>query len=388
MKSTLRILLLGLLLAACQEKQSHQTSSIFGSATENAQTPDVYDLPQIQAAGTLIGVTLSGPNTYYEYRGQGFGLQFRLAEEFSRSIGAALQMEIAPDTAALIERLRSGQADFVCLSLHEGEPWPTRDDTPLLADAIRQWWNPDRIRQLAAQQKTMRSVRRARPVMQDRARGIVSAYDDLFIRHSQQLRWDWRLLAAQCYQESAFDPDARSWAGAEGLMQLMPATAASLGVPPDRIRDPETNISAACRYLKKLHALFSDIPAPTDRIAFTLAAYNGGYQHVRDAMALTTKHGADATRWSDVSPYVLRLAEPQFYTDPVVQHGYLRGTETEAYVRLIMQRWQDYRRLARGGNSSTPAPAKKSMKQGEYRSHVKSADEWVPTQTDTLAAEP
>lgn len=388
MKVIFRILPFALLLFACQRQQSHETSSIFGSATERAQTPDVYDLPQIQAAGTLIGVTLSGPDTYYEYRGQGFGLQFRLAEEFSRSIGAALQMEIAPDTAALIERLHAGQADFVCLSLHDNEPWLTRDDTPLLAEAIRQWWRPDRIRQLAAQQKNMRSVRRARPVMQDRARGIVSAYDDLFIRHSQQLRWDWRLLAAQCYQESAFDPDARSWAGAEGLMQLMPATAASLGVPPDRIRDPETNISAACRYLKKLHALFADIASPTDRIAFTLAAYNGGYHHVRDAMALAEKYGTEARRWSDVSPYILRLSEPQYYTDPVVQHGYLRGTETEAYVRLILQRWHDYRQLARGGNASTPTPSKKSMKQGEYRSHVKPAEEWAPARTDTLDAEP
>ncbi|MBQ7684678.1 MAG: transglycosylase SLT domain-containing protein, partial [Bacteroidaceae bacterium] len=220
--------------------------------------------------------------------------------------------------------------------------------------------------------------RRARPPMLDRACGIISPYDDLFLRHSRTLGWDWRLLAALSYQESAFDPRALSWAGAQGLMQLIPATAAQRGKAAADVFDPPANIAAGCRYLKRIAALFSDITDPSERIAFTLAAYNGGYNHVRDAMALAEKYGASPRRWRDVSPYILRLSEPQYYRDPVVRYGYLRGTETEAYVRLILQRWHDYRGVARPPAGSQPTPASRKGPDGKFRSRVKSAEEWTP----------
>ena len=368
-----------LCLTACRQKPQRQLSPIFGNREEGITRDEVYDLPEIRSSGTLIGVTLSGPDTYYEYRGQEFGTQFLLAEDFARTMGVVLRMETAPDTASLLLRLREGQADIVCLELDSGHPWPTRDDTPLLAQALRQWWSPARARELRARASMPRSVRRrARPPMLDRARGIISPYDDLFLRHSRTLGWDWRLLAALSYQESAFDPRALSWAGAQGLMQLMPATAAQMGVAATDVFDPAANIAAGCRYLKRIAALFSDITDPSERIAFTLAAYNGGYNHVRDAMALAEKYGASPRRWRDVSPYILRLSEPQYYRDPVVRYGYLRGTETEAYVRLILQRWHDYRGVARPPAGSQPTPANRKGQDGKFRSRVKSAEEWTP----------
>ncbi|MBQ7987000.1 MAG: transglycosylase SLT domain-containing protein, partial [Bacteroidaceae bacterium] len=171
---------------------------------------------------------------------------------------------------------------------------------------------------------------------------------------------------------------ALSWDGAQGLMQLMPATAAQMGVAATDVFDPAANIAAGCRYLKRIAALFSDITDPSERIAFTLAAYNGGYNHVRDAMALAEKYGASPRRWRDVSPYILRLSEPQYYRDAVVRYGYLRGTETEAYVRLILQRWHDYRGVARPPAGSQPTPASRKGQDGKFRSRVKSAEEWTP----------
>ena len=82
--------------------------------------------------------------------------------------------------------------------------------------------------------------------------------------------------------------------------------------------------------------------------------------------------------WNDVAPYILHLAEPKWYNDPVVKNGYLRGSETEEYVRSIMQRWKDYRGSARASSSgSTPAPAHKSLQNGEYQSQVKSAKDFL-----------
>lgn len=368
-----------LLLAACTGKQEKlpPSSPIWNDAEEGP-----YDLHEIQSSGTIIAGTLSGPDTYYEYHGKGMGLQFLLAEAFAQSIGVVLQMEISPDTASLLQKLERGEIDFIALEMPE---WQTRPDENLLREAIAEWWKPERIRQIQskATSTTVTVRRHMRPVMQDAAHGIISAYDDLFRQYSSSAGLDWRLLAAQCYQESGFDPQAISSMGAQGLMQLMPSTADAMGVPADKRFDPEQNIAAAARYIRKISQSFSDVKDSNERICFALAAYNGGVGHVQDAQTLARKAGRDHRRWQEVSPYILLLSEPRYYRDPDVRHGYMRGSETEAYVRLIMERWQQYRGSARSFSSgSTPAPARRSLQDGEYKSSVKSPEEWVPEETD------
>lgn len=176
----------------------------------------------------------------------------------------------------------------------------------------------------------------------NKEKGIISVYDDLFKNAASQTGWDWRIIAAQCYQESGFDPQATSRAGARGLMQIMPGTAKELGLSMADIHSPEENVAAAARYIRQLTALFSDINSPEERIHFVLAAYNGGYKHIRDAMALTKKYGGSWQRWSDVSVYVLALQQPQYYRDPVVKSGYMIGSETAGYVSSIVQRARQY----------------------------------------------
>ena len=118
--------------------------------------------------------------------------------------------------------------------------------------------------------------RRVYAPMLNRAGGIISRYDKLFQQYSRIVGWDWRLMAAQCYQESTFDPMAESWAGAKGLMQIMPSTADEVGLAPEDMYHPEKNIEAAARYMKKLDTRFSDIGDARERQDFVLAAYNGG----------------------------------------------------------------------------------------------------------------
>ncbi len=368
-----------LLLAACTAKQEKlpPSSPIWSEADEGP-----YDLHEIQSSGTIIAGTLSGPDTYYEYHGKGMGLQFLLAEAFAQSIGVVLQMEISPDTTSLLHKLERGEIDFIALEM---PTWQTRSDETLLSEAIAEWWKPERIRQIqsSASSTTVTVRRHMRPVMQDAAHGIISAYDDLFRQYSSSAGLDWRLLAAQCYQESGFDPQAISSMGAQGLMQLMPSTADAMGVPADKRFDPEQNIAAAARYIRKTSQSFADIKDGNERICFALAAYNGGVGHVQDAQTLARKAGRDHQRWQEVSPFILLLSEPRYYRDPDVRHGYMRGSETEAYVRLIMERWQQYRGSARSFSSgSTPAPARRSLQDGEYKSSVKSPEEWVPEETD------
>lgn len=376
---TLFLGLLLLVLCACRRERP-APSIMFGQPASQTAADD-YDLPDIQAAGELIAVTLSGPDTYYEYRGQGFGIQFMMAESFARSVGARLRMEIAPDNAALVAKLLSGEADLVALDRDTlsdnkmagdgksltvcGPGWLVRKGSPQLSEAVSRWYSPDTRQQLLAAEKARlqpkaQPRRRPRPVMMDRSHGVISPYDHLFRQYAATVGWDWRLLAAQCYQESGFDPRAVSWAGACGLLQLMPATAARFGLGTNQLYDAESNVATATRYLSYLNKLFADVGHPAERISFVLAAYNGGEGHVRDAMALARRDGRDATRWNVVEPYVVGLSEPRYYRDPLVRFGYLRGSETADYVRQIQSRWASYRGAAHPSPMISPLPSSSS----------------------------
>jgi membrane-bound lytic murein transglycosylase F len=216
----------------------------------------------------------------------------------------------------------------------------------MLAEELTAWYKPEMIEEVRKEETSLLTVQRVKrhvfSPMLDKKSGIISHYDKLFMQYSQTIRWDWRLMAAQCYQESTFDPKAVSFAGAKGLMQIMPGTADLLGLPRDKMYDPEQNIAAAAKYLGQLEGKLSDIKDRVERTNFILASYNGGIHHIRDAMALAKRDGKNPHRWRDVSEYVLKLASPQYYNDPIVKHGYMRGSETVDYVAKIRQRYQGY----------------------------------------------
>ena len=141
-----------------------------------------------------------------------------------------------------------------------------------------------------------------------------------------------------------FNQHVSAYTGASGLMQLMPATAKELGVTD--INNPDQNIKAGITYLKKIHSYWDDIPDSIQRIKFTMASYNCGYGHVRDAQKLARKYASDTLNWDNgVDQYILKLTKPKYYNDEVVQYGYARGYEPYDYVHDIFDRYHDYKNL-------------------------------------------
>jgi membrane-bound lytic murein transglycosylase F len=174
--------------------------------------------------------------------------------------------------------------------------------------------------------------------------GKLSPYDALIKEFSQRIGWDWRLIASMIYQESRFNPQARSWAGAYGLMQLMPRTGKRFGVGPES--PLRMQIRAGLLYLRWLDNRLSDIKDPDERKKFILASYNVGLGHVLDARALAAKSGKNPDKWDkNVAEFLLLKSQPKYYTDPVVKYGYCRGTETYQYVADIMDRYNHYKNL-------------------------------------------
>lgn len=172
--------------------------------------------------------------------------------------------------------------------------------------------------------------------------GKISDYDQLIQGISDSMDIDWRLIASIIYQESRFDPNAESWVGAQGLMQLMPTTADIYGV--ENIKDPTENIVAGIKHLKWLDKIFVPIITDsTERLNFVLASYNVGLGHVKDARKLAFKYGKDPDVWkNNVDYFVLNKSTKKYYTDPIVKWGYCRGEEPFKYVMSITDRYHHY----------------------------------------------
>jgi len=172
----------------------------------------------------------------------------------------------------------------------------------------------------------------------------ISVYDEIIKQGAQELGWDWRLLAALVYKESRFDPSAVSYAGAQGLLQLMPVTLERFGVTDSE--NPSESLMAGVQFLKYLDKFWRErVPDPNERIKFILASYNVGHGHVEDAWRLALKFGKDTKRWINVAYYLERKSQREFYRDPVVKNGYAKGHLAVDYVQDVINLYESYRVL-------------------------------------------
>jgi len=175
--------------------------------------------------------------------------------------------------------------------------------------------------------------------------GRISGYDDFLKSQSKLLGWDWRLLASIIFQESGFNSNITSWAGAFGMMQLMPATARKFGV--DAQSPPQANIEAGVKFLKWLDSQFEDIVKDkNERQKFVLASYNVGIAHVYDAMRLAEKYNKNPFVWTNsVDSFMLDKSDPKYYNDSVVYYGYARGSETFNFVNKVFENYNYFKKL-------------------------------------------
>ncbi len=271
-------------------------------------------------------------------------------------------------TEDLIARVASGEIDYaVCdndlarlnktyypnlnislpISFDQRASWAVRKSSPLLAEVANQWHNNNHTSP-AYRASTKRyfeiSKRTPQGSILSIKDGKISHFDHLFKKYAKDIGWDWRMLASLAFTESNFDTTAVSWAGAKGLMQLMPHTAKAMGVPEGKEQNPEESIKAATKYLGQTARSFSKIEDPNERIKFVLAAYNGGIGHVFDAMALAEKYGKNKYVWdNNVADFILLKSNEEYFNDPVCKNGYFRGRETYNFVREILTRTEVYK---------------------------------------------
>jgi len=238
----------------------------------------------------------------------------------------------------------------VPISFSQRIGWAVRNNSPVFKKAINDW-----LKEMKKQTdyyviynkyfKNSRSFRkRIRSEFYSLNNNKISKYDPLIKESAEKIGWDWRMLSSLVYQESRFDPNAGSWAGAKGLMQIMPATAEELGVE-DRM-DPMDNVEGGTKYLTEIWNDYTEIQDSIQRLKFTMAAYNCGYFHVEDARRLAIVENLDPNVWDEnVEQMILDLSYQETYTRPEVKYGYVRGIEPYTYVRQIFERYEHYKQF-------------------------------------------
>lgn len=253
--------------------------------------------------------------------------------------------------AQINERFFDNLDADLAISFRQNVAFGLRKDAPLLKKRLDAWLGKFMQREAFSYIKRKyfdlnQQITSFREGTYSSKRGALSPFDAIIKAEAERHNFDWRLLAAIIYHESKFNPQARSFGGAYGLMQFMPGTGPKFGVYPES--PPEVQIRGGMKYISRIRTMWSEISDPEERNRFVLASYNAGAGHIKDAQNLARKHGLNPYKWEDnVEKMVMNLGKREYYTDPIVKTGALRGTITYRYVRGIMSRYENYKTMFR-----------------------------------------
>ncbi|MEN9394834.1 MAG: hypothetical protein RL362_1055 [Bacteroidota bacterium] len=251
----------------------------------------------------------------------------------------------------LVEEYPNLQFDLP-LTVPEPIGWVMRKNAPKLKEKMDEWLSKERVQILIKQLRkkyfkantTHVALFHADVIMPKIKGNQISPYDSLFKKEAKAINWDWRMLAALCYQESNFDPTVVSSHGAFGLMQLMPETASKYGC--DSTDLVAGNIHAAAQLLKEVdRSLRKRVPNPEERMKFVLASYNAGLGHVFDAMVIARHLNMPDTVWfGQVENALLMKSQREYYTLPGTKSGYCRCQETYHFVDRVLSFYDHFKK--------------------------------------------
>lgn len=179
------------------------------------------------------------------------------------------------------------------------------------------------------------------PEWQYQSMGVISPYDEMIRSVADSVGVDWLMITAMVAQESSFNPESKSWAGAIGLMQIMPQFVDSTSY--ENLNDPLTNIREGTRIIKEHLDHYSYLDSTEQQWAFALATYNVGQGHMADARRLAIDQNKNPNNWEHVSNALLKLMQRRYYQR--ARHGFARGIEPVQYVEEIMNRYRTYQAI-------------------------------------------
>ncbi|HEX9640838.1 MAG TPA: transglycosylase SLT domain-containing protein [Candidatus Krumholzibacteria bacterium] len=299
-------------------------------------------LLELRRSGLNVGIVMFGSGSSEEEI-----LEFVADGTYSAAV-------VHSDVARAVQSYRQELEIAFELEASESVRWAVRNNNPKLLESVNQFLGlhrketPDgrvshsRLYNILTK-KYFSDSRLIRSRVEDpfhlARTGRLSPYDELFAESAVRHGFDWRLIASISFQESRFDPDAISWAGAVGLMQLRPRTA---GRDANDLADASLNVELGVKHLASLYRLYRFLDDET-RLKFALAAYNCGQGHLDDARLICMNRGRDPNDWDNVQEALLLLRQPEYHRQ--VRYGFVRGTETVRYVAHVLQRYELFKKI-------------------------------------------
>lgn len=217
---------------------------------------------------------------------------------------------------------------------HQHYAWQIRHSTPELKVLLHSWYRKS-LRQQKFQainhrfDKTLTTLNSSdiRTFIK-KSQHILPHYREAFQEASREVNLPWSLLAAVAYQESQWNPDAVSYTGVKGLMQLTLQAAQHMNV--SNREDPFESIWGGSRYIKHLWQEWAEVQNPHDRLIMTLASYNIGIAHMFDVVELLENRGQNPYKWQNIEKVLPELENEEIHSK--LQYGFARGRETVDFV--------------------------------------------------------
>ncbi len=315
---------------------------------------------------TIENTSDLGGRTFYVRKSSSYFNTLTKLQGELRSKDIHFKIEIVPETMEteeIIKKVIAGEYDLTLSDSHiiaiekswnndlkaslaltgqHGHRWLVRKNDKKLLKALNQFIKKEykKLFYNVTYNKYFKNSRNLFDVdKRDENNKTISPYDDLIRKLAREYNFDWRLVAAQVNKESQFNPNAKSWAGARGLLQVMPRTAREVGITD--LKKPENGLRAGLKYMSWINEQLSDeLPADV-KFWFTLAAYNAGLGHLKDARRLAAKQGLNPDRWfGHVEKAFLLLSKPKY--NKQARYGYVRGIEPVTYVKQIQALYELY----------------------------------------------
>ncbi len=373
------------LLPALKEGIGDVVAASFSRADSYLDDPDfAYSIPYAVVQECVIGQKGKTPHTLDALKGRTFHVRKsssynRTLEELASTIG--FQVKHVPEsfeTYEIMNRLETGEYDLsliddriyystndvehdlekgVILGVDKYYVWVVRKSNPQLLQKIDSFLTeilptPEH-HEICARYFTKNIIPDTTYVATDSQ--FISPYDNLFKKYGQNLGLEWFLIAAQAFIESRFNSNAHAKDGGKGLLQLMPQTIKEMQCKDPW--DPDENVRAGTGYLIKLMDRLPPEISSTNRLAFGLAAYNGGYGHLMDARVLARRLNLDQNVWkNNVEVAYRKLREAQYASRS--RYGFCRSEIIINYVNSITSQRNSFRRIYYDSTSKTDSASK------------------------------
>jgi membrane-bound lytic murein transglycosylase F len=322
------------------------------------------DWETIQKCGYIRAGILQNTTDYYIENGTVKGFHYDLMELFGKDFNLKVNYAVYADYWDYFWALMTDEIDVLAMDINTYLPftvfflhndslyWAVNKQNSSLHLTLNNWLDSltnTRLYPILLEKyysptsKNRKAMRQNQQKIENNA--ISFDYDDLIKKYAPKYGLDWRFVAAIIYQESGFNHRAIGKGNALGLMQIMPRTAAHIGMKNPYL--PENQILYGCKYLKKLKEKYEENGVDSaDLYKFVLAAYNAGTCRIDDARLLAEKKGYNPNTWQDMEKMLVKLSDRKFTKNIPLYCGNYNGKFTKKYVSKVWETYLHYQNMA------------------------------------------